>query len=112
MATSSIIENIRVNNPQVLEDYVSFMEAAGRQPVRPRTETERSCAVTSSEQIKSFVEKAKGAGIWKAQIKITDDFDEPPEDSASWYRKPGMMKGQIIMSDDFDEPLDDFAEYM
>ena len=57
MATSSIIENIRVNNPQVLEDYVTFMEAVGQRPIQLRTEAERSCVVTDPERIKSFVEK-------------------------------------------------------
>lgn len=27
-------------------------------------------------------------------------------------RQAGLWKGQILMSDDFDEPLDDFKEYM
>ncbi len=28
------------------------------------------------------------------------------------YRQPGLYKNQIKMSDDFDNPLDDFEEYM
>ena len=34
MATSSIIDNIRVNNPQVLVDYVDFLEAQAKEPVK------------------------------------------------------------------------------
>ena len=57
MATSSIIENIRVNTPQVLEDYVMFLEGSGQAPEKQRTEL-RSSVTTDSKQIRSFVEKA------------------------------------------------------
>lgn len=33
MATSIIIENIRVNNPRVLEEYVAAMEEAAKKPL-------------------------------------------------------------------------------
>ena len=58
MATSSIIENIRVNNPQLLEEYVASMEAAANSPLQPRTEEERSGVVTDSARIRNFVKKA------------------------------------------------------
>lgn len=57
MATSSIIENIRVNNPQVLEDYVIFLEGSGQAPEKRRTKL-RSSVTTDSKKIRSIVEKA------------------------------------------------------
>lgn len=42
MATSSIIENIRVNNPRALEEYAKALEELEILPVRPRTEAELS----------------------------------------------------------------------
>lgn len=38
MATSSILENIRVNNPKVLEDYVASMEKSANAPIEKKTE--------------------------------------------------------------------------
>ena len=35
MATSSIIDNIRINNPKVLEEYAAAMEAAEGEPIAP-----------------------------------------------------------------------------
>lgn len=57
MATSSIIENIRVNNPKVLEEYADFLEASFNEPLKPRTEEQKSAAVTDPERIRKFVEK-------------------------------------------------------
>ena len=57
VATSSIIENIRVNNPQALEDYVMFMEGSERASEKRRTEL-RSSVITDPGRIRSFVEKA------------------------------------------------------
>ncbi len=56
MATSSIIENIRVNNPMVLEEYVDAMEERAKN-VHPRTENERSGVVTDRERMKKFMAK-------------------------------------------------------
>ena len=58
MATSSIIENIRVNNPQVLEEYIAFMETSASSPLQPRKDDERSDVVTDSSRIRNFVRKA------------------------------------------------------
>ena len=33
MATSSIVEKIRVNNPKVIEEYVAAMEASAQAPI-------------------------------------------------------------------------------
>ncbi len=57
MATSSIIENIRVNNPKVLEEYVEAMENSTKN-YKPRTEDQKSGVVTDPERIKAFMEKA------------------------------------------------------
>ena len=35
MATSSIIDNIRINNPKVMEKYAEAMEAAEKEPITP-----------------------------------------------------------------------------
>ena len=45
----------------------------------------------------------------------TDSFnnvDAPGTQPRRKIRKAGIWKGQIKMSDDFDAPLDDFKEYM
>lgn len=56
MATSSIIENIRVNNPQLLEDYIDFMEARANEPVSiPEPEIDYEY-VTDPERIRRMVE--------------------------------------------------------
>ena len=56
MATSSIIENIRVNNPKVLEEYVEAMENSAKN-YKPRTEDQKSGVVTDPERTKALVEK-------------------------------------------------------
>ena len=57
MATSSIIENIRVNNPKLLEEYVEAMEASAKN-YQPRTEDQKSGVITDPERIKAIVAKA------------------------------------------------------
>jgi len=56
VATSSIIENIRVNNPKVLEEYVDAMEDHATNH-HPRTDDEKSGVVTDPERIKKFMAK-------------------------------------------------------
>lgn len=56
MATSSIIEDIRVNNPKAIEDYVEAMETSA-QDFRPRTPDEQSTVVSDPERIKNFVQR-------------------------------------------------------
>jgi hypothetical protein len=56
MATSSIIENIRVNNPKVLEEYVDAMEERAKNR-HQRTEDEKSGVVTDRERTKVFMAK-------------------------------------------------------
>lgn len=56
MATSSIIENIRVNNPKVLEEYVDAMEERAKNH-HPRTENEKSGVVTDQERTRRFMAK-------------------------------------------------------
>lgn len=57
MATSSIIENICVNNPQFLEDYVEFLEESQKN-YRPIREEERSGVITDKEETLDFMRKA------------------------------------------------------
>lgn len=56
MATSSIIENIRVNNPKAIEYFIEAKEASARN-YRPRTSDELSTVVSDPERIKIFVQK-------------------------------------------------------
>lgn len=56
MATSSIIENIRVNNPKVLEEYVDAMEERAKNH-HPRTENEKSGVITDRERTRQFMAK-------------------------------------------------------
>ena len=57
MATSSINENIRVNNPMVLKEYVAAMEQHASVPHR-RTEDECSGVITDQERTRKMMEKA------------------------------------------------------
>ena len=57
MATSSIIENIRVNNPRALEEYAAAMEASAEY-FRHRTEANKSGLVTDKEETRAFMRKA------------------------------------------------------
>ena len=54
MATSSIIENIRVNNPQVLVEY---LEAIKRWREEPEDPTPRSHVVHDPERMDAFMRK-------------------------------------------------------
>ena len=65
MATSSILENIRVNNPKVIEEYVAAMEASAKKPIRKRTEDQRSGAITDSVRIRKFATKALEKKVMK-----------------------------------------------
>lgn len=57
MATSSIIENIRVNNPRVLEEWIIAMEESANN-YKPRSDDERSGVITDKEETKAFMTKA------------------------------------------------------
>lgn len=57
MATSSIIENITVNNPHFLEDYVEFIEESEKN-YRPRNDDERSGVITDKAETFDFMRKA------------------------------------------------------
>jgi len=59
MATSTLLENIRVNNPKAVECFVEFMEMSANAPLKPGTEEERSGVITDSERLRKFMEKAK-----------------------------------------------------
>ena len=41
MATSSLLEHIRVNNPKAVEEFVAAMEASAKKPPQPRTEEQK-----------------------------------------------------------------------
>lgn len=56
MATSSILENIRVNNPKAVEEFVAAMEASAQKPIR-EMEVKRSAVVTDPDRLKSVVMK-------------------------------------------------------
>lgn len=51
MATSSLLEHIRVNNPKAVEEYVVAMEASAYATVEPRTDDERSGVVTDPNRL-------------------------------------------------------------
>ena len=58
MATSSLLENIRVNNPKAMEDFVTAMEASAKEPFLSHADVQRSVVVTDSERLHSFMTKA------------------------------------------------------
>ena len=65
MATSSIIENIRVNNPKALEAYIDAIEEKSLM-FRPRTDDEKSAVVTDPVRIKRFMTKVlESKGVYR-----------------------------------------------
>ncbi len=58
MATSSIIEDIRVNNPMVLVEYVKAMENHAKEELKPRTEEEKSGLCQDRDKMREFMKKA------------------------------------------------------
>ncbi len=59
MPTSSIIEDIRVNNPMVLVEYVKAMEKHANEEVRPRTDEGRSGVCDDPQKIKALMDKVR-----------------------------------------------------
>ena len=57
MATSSITETIRVNNPKLLEEYIDYMEKS-LNDYRPRTESEITGVVADKKRIQALAAKA------------------------------------------------------
>lgn len=49
MATSSLLEHIRVNNPKAVEEFVTAMETSAKEPFRPHTGDQRSGVVSDPE---------------------------------------------------------------
>lgn len=58
MATSSLLEHIRVNNPKAVEEFVAAMNATAETPLKPRTENECSCVITDKQRLRNFMKKA------------------------------------------------------
>ena len=58
MATSSLLEHIRVNNPKAVEEFVAAMEASAKDPLKPHTEDQRSGVVSDPERLRSFMKRA------------------------------------------------------
>ena len=56
MATSSILETIRVNNPKAVEEFVAAMEASAEKPIR-ESALNRSTVVTDPERLRNVVTK-------------------------------------------------------
>ena len=64
MATSSILENIRVNNPKAVEEYVIAMEDSAKDPVSSGMRR-TSSVVTDPSRLKAIVAKGlKNKGVW------------------------------------------------
>lgn len=58
MATSSILEKIRVNNPKAVEEFVAAMEASAQKKPQPRTDDQRSGVCSDPERMRNFMSKA------------------------------------------------------
>ena len=54
MATSTILEKIRVNNPKVIEEYVAAMEASANTPIETRKPTAAK-QVTDPAELKKIM---------------------------------------------------------
>ena len=61
---------------------------------------------------KAIIEVIHYVKFLKFEESGFSNFDLPVTRPVRAKRKAGIWKGQVKMSDDFDEPLDDFAEYM
>ncbi len=57
MATSTIIENIRVNNPKVIEEFLKSREESAKSVHLP-TAMEKSHVNSDPEQMRDFMRKA------------------------------------------------------
>ena len=55
MATSSLFDHIRVNNPRAVEEFV---EASANAELKPHTEDRFSGVVTDPERLRLFMSKA------------------------------------------------------
>ncbi|MBP5706853.1 MAG: hypothetical protein J6W76_06175 [Spirochaetales bacterium] len=55
MATSTLLENIRVNNPKVIEEYVDFREHSYNDQILFH---EHSAVCDDENRIRQFMEKA------------------------------------------------------
>jgi hypothetical protein len=55
--------------------------------------------------------KPRVSGSLKGKIRISDDFNEPLEDSPTKRRQAGGL-GKVWYADDFDTPLEDLKDYM
>lgn len=64
MATSSIVEKIRVNNPKVIEDYVEAMEASANVPIN-RGPQAAARKVTDAAELKDVM--LRGLEKWGKQ---------------------------------------------
>ena len=56
MATSSIIENIQINNPKVMEDYISAIERAESAPIETN-KTRIAREIRDPDEIKKILER-------------------------------------------------------
>ena len=54
MATSSIVDKIRVNNPTVIEDYVAAMEVSANSPVAQKDKRTAE-TISDSEELKKIM---------------------------------------------------------
>ena len=54
MATSTMIENIKVNNPKVLEDYVAVLEASEKAAITP-LKNPSAKRITDSTELKDIM---------------------------------------------------------
>ena len=61
MATSTIIEKIRVNNPKVIEKYAAAMEASANTPIEAR-KTAAAKQVTDPAELKQIM--LRGVAKW------------------------------------------------
>lgn len=57
MPTSTIIENIRVNNPYALEEYVKFLEQRKKNPEQISSNSLLSGVITDPDGIRALVDK-------------------------------------------------------
>ncbi len=61
MATSTIVEKIRVNNPKVIEEYAATMEASANTPIEAR-KTAVAKQATDPAELKQIM--MRGVAKW------------------------------------------------
>ncbi len=79
----------------------------------PKTDHKMNVIVTFLEEeiLYTKTSKTRVPGSLKGKIHISEDFNEPLENTPKKRRQAGGL-GKVWYADDFDAPLEDLKDYM